>query len=174
MPLPPIGVTIRKLNVLRPNEVFYKSQMPLIVNKKDYNLAYGQGYTDTDFMYAIVPEGKVNDIYYGRSILDMPTLLRHSNGRIWCYDFTFMDRETLEKVRKYNYCAKLKSEIPNYTSDSIVNWENIALGKFRKQMTSRDKDYMKEPIELKDHPKVIQDKVARINSSMFGFNLFDW
>jgi len=176
-PFAPKGFLLRKHNVITANTYFPKAIMPMIVNKKDYpNLCYGLATNvDPDFCTAIEYEGETHGLKYGITIANQSNFLREIRAEVWCYDFTFMNMATIEKVRAASYVAQNLFENLNAKEEDIAGWNKIALGKFRKFMIGRVTDRKLSKIEdIKKHPKYIQEKVSNINKDMFGYNIFNW
>lgn len=174
--IPPKVFSVHKLNVMTADTYFPKSLMPFIVNKKDWpNLGYGIAYdTDIDFMAAIDVEGEKNGIKYGCSIIPQANFIREANAQIWCYDFTFMTYEEVDKVRRSSYIANNLYYFPIVTEKDKEDWGRAAMGRFRKMMIKRMSDRTLVKASVSDHPKHIQERISHINKDMFGFNLFNW
>jgi len=169
----PFGVNVRKANILLADTVMHKSQIPFIVNKKDYpKICYGIAYDRPDFMAAIIKEREKNGIFIGESIMNMNEMLRDIDACLLTYDFTFMDYQQVLALRKANYTAYQKYENPCWTIKE-EDLEDEVMDKFRKMLLAR-MDKKNSIIDICDHPIYIQDKVSKLTKDMLGYNMFGW
>jgi len=84
-PIPPMGLTLHKVNLILHDKSFKKARIPLAINKRDYpELKYGLAFEkDPDFMFAIIPKIFNMGISVGQSILQYPELIKDTPGTIW-------------------------------------------------------------------------------------------
>lgn len=174
--VPPMAVNVRKRNVLLKNKGILKAEMPLIINKRDYSkLTYGVAVRDdTDFMYAIQEEGNIRGMSYGKSIISMPQMIRHSSAEIWCYDFTFMEYDTVELIRQKSLIAEYKYKYGLVEQEQIDNWHKDAMKRFMKMMIERFDRNDAHVLKLEQHPIRIRQKIAEIGEHQFGYSGFGW
>jgi glycosyltransferase involved in cell wall biosynthesis len=176
MRVPPKAIGVRKCNFVLADRYFDKYRSPLIVNKKDYpNLCYGINYETADFMCALDKVEEKNGVAMGWSISEQKELIKNCNVEVFCYDFTFMTKEIIEKNRKMFDIALYCYEDPMMSERRIKICQNDALEKFARMMTARieNNEFMYFE-KISDHPRYIQERLNNLTKDMFGYNLFGW
>lgn len=175
-PVPPVALTLHKVNLILAGKSFKKARVPLAINKRDYpEVRYGFAYReDPDFSAAIFPSREFEGIPIGESILERPELIRDTPGTIWVYDFTFMDRPTVEGIvqRAARARMRLNEAMPDEQREKIVN--DLAMGSVRKFMRTRAEGYHFQEAPPAKHPEIIREKLLALKPEMFGASAFGW
>lgn len=176
MRVPLKALSVKKRNFILADRYFHKTYTPLIVNKKEYpNIFYGINYDTSDFMGALDKMEEKNGVAIGWSIANQLELIRSCNINIFCYDFTFMTKELVEKNRKMFDVAKAKYDDPMLSERRIKIIKNIALDKIKEIMVGRmDNNQFYNFEEINDHPVYMHKKLNNLSKDMFGYNLFGW
>lgn len=174
--IPPKAIGLRKCNFVLADRYFIKTRYPLLVNKKGYsNICYGINYETCDFMGALDRVEIKNGMAMGWSIAEQPELIINCNAEVFCYDFTFMDLATVERIRKIFELAKAKYEDPMMSERRIKIVQNDALEKFARMMKNRvESNELHYLTKITQHPIYMHEKLNNLTKEMFGYNMFGW
>lgn len=172
----PKAIGIPKKNFVLADRYFEKYRSPLLVNKKGYpNLCYGINYDTADFMCALDKVEEKNGIAMGWSISRQPELIKNCNAEIFCYDFTFMTKDSIEKMRQIFDWALYFYEDPMMNERRRKIVRNDALEKFAQMMTDRmDNNEFHFFDKITQHPTYMHEKLSNLTEDMFGYNMFGW
>jgi hypothetical protein len=88
------------------------------------------------------------------------------------YDFTFKTKDNI--AWEFNRMARARAK--NFPNDDWgLGDEKKALEHFKRMQIGRfnNNDGWKV-IDITEHPKVLQDKLTKINAKQFGYNMFGW
>jgi len=165
-----MAMNMPKLSMLNKSECHRKGRMVNGIHMKFYRDKIKSGVnmdnpTKSDWTDLVLVEKEVDGIYYGHLIDPNKTL--GVGLTIYNYDCFFRTEEKCKTWYKRAALAYLKGTgYPLYGDES--NWWETWRGMM--EMRSRHTSQ----IQIKQHPKYIQDKLNSMTPDMWGYNNWDW
>ena len=166
-----VAIELEKFNFVTHTRYFSKNFYPFVLNRKDFkNAGYGFGRDvggayGQSFMFPIVINNRMKDRLNSGEFIRMQNMRLHrTNIPVYCYDFTFMNKEQVTEQRE-----RFESSLARYKKKSGEQAKKSAFSKFKKMMKARIKLCNKE-MKLSEHSQFIRERIKNIKPEMFGYN----
>lgn len=172
------ALEIRKCNYVTVDRYFRKDYYPLLVYKKRYpSVCYGIGRSaggpqGASFMWPIARNNTRKDgIHLGEFVKMSNVRITRSDVEVYCYDFTFMNKEQVldQRVRFENALQRFLGR-ENYRASENKMF-NLFISTMRHRSGLCNKDGVTD-LKLEDHSKFIRKKVEKIKPEQFGCNMW--